>query len=220
MSALTEALVEEPFDEPEDQPGAVWRPRITPPPRTVDTARAVRAAEEMLRALGLPVDGADMRDTPRRLVDAYAELLTVPEFELTTFDNAAGYDDLVLVRDIPVRSLCEHHLLPFTGVAHVGYLPGERVLGLSKVARVVDFFARRAQTQERLTVDIAEHLLEQVAPSGVGVVVEAEHSCMTVRGARAEGARTVTAAMRGRLHEDRASRQEFWSRIQERGGHR
>ena len=107
-----------------------------------------------------------------------------------------------MVSDIPVRSLCEHHLLPFTGVAHVGYLPGERILGLSKFARTVEFFARRAQTQERLTTEIADHLAERLQPLGLGVVVEADHTCMTLRGARAEGARTVTVALRGRLRDD------------------
>jgi GTP cyclohydrolase I len=194
-----------------------WRPRITPPPREVDLASAEAAAEQMLRALGLPVDDADMAETPRRLVHAYAELLTVPEFDLTTFDNAAGYDELVLVRDIPVRSLCEHHLLPFVGVAHVGYLPDDRILGLSKFARVVEHFARRAQTQERLTTQVADHLQHRLAPLGVGVVIEAEHSCMSLRGARAEGARTVTSTLRGRLREDPSARTEFLSLAREGG---
>ena len=132
--------------------------RITHEPAPIDLARAEAAATEMLAALGLPIDSEDMFETPRRLVHAYAEMLTPPEFDSTTFSNAAGYDELVLVSDIPVHSLCEHHLLPFTGVAHVGYLPGERILGLSKFARTVEFFARRAQTQERLTTEIADHL--------------------------------------------------------------
>jgi len=194
-----------------------WRPRITHPPRAVDLEAAEAAADQMLRALGLPVDTEDMVETPRRLVHAYAELLTVPEFELTTFDNAAGYDELVVVRDIPVRSLCEHHLLPFVGVAHVGYLPDDRILGLSKFARVVEHFARRAQTQERLTTQIADHLQERLAPLGVGVVIEAEHSCMSLRGARAEGARTVTSMLRGRLREDPRSRAEFLSLTRQGG---
>lgn len=139
-----------------------------------------------------------------------------PEFDSTTFRNTAGYDELVLVSDIPVRSLCEHHLLPFTGLAHVGYLPGDRILGLSKFARTVEFFARRAQTQERLTTEIADHLLDRLQPHGVGVVVEADHTCMTLRGARAEGARTVTAALRGRLREDPATRAEFLSLTRDR----
>jgi GTP cyclohydrolase I len=133
----------------------------------------------------------------------------VPEFDLTTFANDEGYDELVLVRDIPVRSLCEHHMLPFAGVAHVGYLPGERILGLSKFARMVDFYARRAQTQERLTKQIADHLDRQLAPRGVGVVISAEHSCMSLRGARAAGTRTVTSTLLGRLREDPATRAEF-----------
>ena len=132
----------------------------------MDLEAAEAAAGTMLAALGLPVDSDDMLETPRRLVAAYAEMLTVPDFDLTTFANSAGYDELVLVQDIPVRSLCEHHLLPFVGVAHVGYLPDDRILGLSKFARLVDFFARRAQTQERLTTQIADHLQERLAPVG------------------------------------------------------
>jgi len=192
------------------------RLRITHEAAPVDLVAAEKAAAEMLTALGLPIDSADMFETPRRLVHAYAELLTVPDFDLTTFDNSAGYDELVLVADIPVRSLCEHHLLPFYGVAHVGYLPGERILGLSKFARTVEFFARRAQTQERLTTQIADHLQERLQPRGVGVVLEAEHSCMSFRGARAHGARTVTAALRGHLRDDAAARTEFLSLTRDR----
>jgi GTP cyclohydrolase IA len=204
----------EAFAEP--VPEARWRPRITHEPAPMDLARAEAAATDMLAALGLPVDSEDMFDTPRRLVHAYAEMLTVPEFDSTTFSNAAGYDELVLVSDIPLRSLCEHHLLPFTGVAHVGYLPGERILGLSKFARTVEFFARRAQTQERLTTEIADHLQERLEPAGIGVVIEADHTCMTLRGARAEGARTVTAALRGRLRDDPKTRAEFLSLTRDR----
>lgn len=186
-----------------------WRPRITQEAPRVDLAAAESAAEAMLVALGLPIGGEDMRETPRRLVAAYAEMLTVPDFDLTTFSNSAGYDELVVVQDIPMRSLCEHHLLPFVGVAHIGYFPADRILGLSKFARLVEFFARRAQTQERLTTQIADHLQQRLAPIGVGVVIEAEHSCMSLRGARAEGARTVTSTLRGNLREDPASRAEF-----------
>jgi GTP cyclohydrolase I len=193
-----------------------WRPRITHQPAAVDLEAAERAATEMLAALGLPIDTEDMFETPRRMVHAYAEMLTVPEFDLTTFGNAAGYDELVLVADIPVRSLCEHHLLPFTGVAHVGYLPDDRILGLSKFARTVEFFARRAQTQERLTTQIADHLTERLEPRGVGVVIEAEHTCMTLRGARADGAVTVTSMLRGRLRDDPAARAEFLSLTRDR----
>jgi GTP cyclohydrolase I len=191
--------------------GARRRPRISHQPAPVDLATAEAAATEMLAALGLPIDSEDMFETPRRLVQAYAEMLTPPEFDSTTFDNAAGYDELVLVSDIPVHSLCEHHLLPFTGVAHVGYLPDTRILGLSKFARTVEFFARRAQTQERLTTEIAEHLTDRLDPLGVGVVIEAEHTCMSLRGARAEGARTVTAALHGRMRDDPKTRAEFLS---------
>ncbi|HET7385050.1 MAG TPA: GTP cyclohydrolase I FolE [Nocardioidaceae bacterium] len=186
-----------------------WRPRVVPPPDRVDLAAAERAATDLLVALGLPVDSDAMVETPRRMAHAYAEMLRVPAFDFTTFENTEGYDELVLVEDIPVRSLCEHHMLPFTGVAHVGYLPGDRVLGLSKLARVVDFYARRAQTQERLTIQVAEHLRDQLAPRGVGVVVSAEHTCMTLRGARATGTRTVTSALLGHLRQDPAARAEF-----------
>ncbi|MGH3445127.1 MAG: GTP cyclohydrolase I [Nocardioidaceae bacterium] len=190
-------------------PGARWRPRVVPPPHEVDLEAAERAAGDLLVALGLRVDGEAMAETPRRMAHAYAEMLRVPAFDFTTFANTEGYDELVLVEDIPVRSLCEHHMLPFTGVAHVGYLPGDRVLGLSKLARVVDFYAHRAQTQERLTIQVAEHLRDHLAPRGVGVVVSAEHTCMTLRGARATGTRTVTSALLGHLREDPAARAEF-----------
>ena len=140
---------------------------------------------------------------------AFAEMLTPPEFEMTTFPNDEGYDELVLVQDIPVQSLCEHHMLPFVGVAHVGYLPGERILGLSKLARTVEYHSRHAQTQERLTQRIADHLRHSLAAKGVGVVVEAEHTCMTLRGARVPGSRTVTSALFGRLRDDPATRAEF-----------
>ena len=176
-----------------------------------DLVAAERAAADLLRALGQPVHGANMADTPRRLVHAYAEMLTVESFDFTTFPNTEQYDELVLVHGIPLRSLCEHHMLPFTGVAHVGYLPGDRILGLSKFARVVAFHSQRAQTQERLTKQIAEHLQERLDPRGVGVVVEAHHSCMTVRGVRAVGSRTVTSALFGALRDNPASRAEFLS---------
>ena len=199
---------------------ARWRPRITHEPAPIDLARAEAAATEMLAALGLPIDSEDMFETPRRLVHAYAEMLTPPEFDSTTFSNKAGYDELVLVSDIPVHSLCEHHLLPFTGVAHVGYLPGNRILGLSKFARTVEFFARRAQTQERLTTEIAEHPTERLDPKGGGVVVDAQHSCPGRRRARAQAVRTVTAALHGRLRDDPKTRAEFLSLTRNRGGAR
>jgi GTP cyclohydrolase I len=188
---------------------ARWRPRVSHPQEEVDLGAAERAAADLLAALGLPIDTDAMAETPRRMAHAYAEMLRAPAFDLTTFDNTEEYDELVLVEDIPVHSLCEHHMLPFTGVAHVGYLPGERILGLSKFARIVDFFARRAQTQERLTKQVAEHLQSQLSPRGVGVVIEAEHTCMSLRGAKAEGTRTVTSALFGQLRDDPATRAEF-----------
>jgi GTP cyclohydrolase I len=178
---------------------------------------ATTAARAMLAALGVPIHEEDLTDTPRRLVHAYAELLTPGAFEMTTFPNREAYDELVLVRDIPVRSLCEHHMLPFVGVAHVGYLPGDRIVGLSKLARTVDFHSRTVQTQERLTSQVADELQRALSPKGVGVVIEAEHSCMSVRGARAEGAHTVTARLLGQLREDPASRAEFLGLTRERG---
>ena len=145
------------------------------------------------------------------MAKSLTEMLTPLEFDLTTFPNDEHYDELVLARSIPVQSLCEHHMLPFTGVAHVGYLPGERILGLSKLARVVEQFARDLQVQERLTVQVANWLQENLAPKGVGVVIEAEHMCMSMRGVKAGGSKTITSAMRGVLREDARSRQEFFA---------
>lgn len=186
-----------------------WRPRVTQPPREVDPRVVEAAAAEFLTALGLDIEDENLLETPRRMAHAYTEMLEVPEFDMTTFPNDEGYDELVLVENIPVQSLCEHHILPFVGVAHVGYLPGERILGLSKFARLVDFHARNAQTQERLTKRVADHLQRQLTPYGVGVVIEAEHTCMSLRGARVAGARTVTSALFGQLRDDPASRAEF-----------
>jgi GTP cyclohydrolase I len=181
-----------------------------------DLVAAEAAAAAFMTALRIPLEHPDLADTPRRLAHAYAELLDVPEYDFTTFPNEEGYDELVLVHDIPVQSLCEHHLLPFRGVAHVGYLPSTRIVGLSKLARTVDHFARRPQTQERLTMHVARHLDERLAPQGVGVVIEAEHSCMTLRGARAPGTRTVTSSLLGHLRDEPAARAEFLSLV--RGG--
>ena len=178
------------------------RPRI-------DLDAAESAAAALLTALGIDVTEEATTKTPGRMARALAEMLTPGDFEMTTFPNDEGYDELVLVQDIPVQSLCEHHVLPFVGVAHIGYLTGKRVLGLSKFARMVDFHARRPQTQERLTRQIAEHLDAELAPLGVGVVLEAEHTCMSLRGARATGTRTITSTLLGRLREDPADRAEF-----------
>jgi GTP cyclohydrolase I len=177
----------------------------------VDLVAAERAAEQFLRALGISLDSESLQGTPGRMARAYVELFTPRPFDLTTFPNDEGYDELVLARGIPVRSVCEHHLLPFAGVAHVGYLPGERILGLSKLARIVEHFACRPQVQERLTKQIADWLSEQLNPKGVGVVIEAEHSCMTLRGVQAAGSSTVTSTLLGTLREDARSRQEFFA---------
>jgi GTP cyclohydrolase I len=175
----------------------------------VDLARAERAVVELLAALGQDPSSEQLADTPRRVAAGYAELLTPVPFTPTTFPNDEGYDQLVLAKAIPFASLCRHHLLPFTGVAHVGYLPADRILGLSKLARVVELFARRLQLQERLTTQVADWLQAQLEPKGVGVVLEAEHLCMSLRGVRAAGARTVTSALHGLLRTDPRSRQEF-----------
>lgn len=177
--------------------------------RPVDALRAEAAVRDLLEALGLDLTSDGLADTPARVARLYEELLTPRPFRATTFDNDAGYDELVLVSDIPVTSLCEHHLLPFRGVAHVGYVPGERIVGLSKLARLVETFARRPQVQERLTAQVADWLQAHLAPKGVGVVVEAEHLCMSLRGVRAVGARTVTSSLYGLLRDDPSSRQEF-----------
>jgi GTP cyclohydrolase IA len=177
----------------------------------VDLEAAQRAVADLLAALGKDPASEHLADTPRRVAHAYAEMLTPREFDLTTFPNEEGYDELVLARGIPVQSLCEHHMLPFQGVAHVGYLPGERILGLSKLARVVELFARDLQVQERLTKQVADWLLEHLAPRGVGVVIEAEHLCMSLRGVRAAGSRTVTSTMLGTLRDDARTRQEFFA---------
>jgi GTP cyclohydrolase I len=174
-----------------------------------DLVAAERAAADLLRALGLRLDTESLRQTPKRMAHAYAEMLTPQAFDLTTFPNDEGYDELVLVRAIPIRSVCEHHLLPFVGVAHVGYLPGDRILGLSKLARVVELFAHGPQVQERLTKQVADWLDDQLKPRGVGVVIEAEHLCMTLRGVRAEGARTFTSALSGLIRDDPRTRAEF-----------
>ena len=185
--------------------------------RLVDVAAAEHAAAALLTALGANLDSDGLRDTPRRMAAAYAELLTSEPFNLTTFPNEEGYDELVLVRDIPFESLCMHHLLPFHGVAHVAYLPDERILGLSKLARVVEHFARDLQLQERLTTQVAGWLQEHLRPKGVGVVIEAEHLCMSLRGVQKPGALTITSALHGLVRDDPRTREEFLSLASGRG---
>jgi GTP cyclohydrolase I len=179
--------------------------------RGVDLGAAERAAVDFLSALGIDLDREERRDTPGRMARAYAELLAARPFKLTTFPNDEGYDELVLARAIPFRTLCEHHMLLFSGVAHVGYLPGDRILGLSKLARLVDHFAAQPQTQERLTMQVAKCLDANLHPRGAGVVLEAGHTCMSQRGIRAHGATTVTSALLGTLRTDPRSRAEFFA---------
>ena len=201
---MTSALVRE-VEELEGESFLAADVSLTRP----DLAAATTAAQQFLAALGVHTDTDSLRDTPARMARAYAELFAPRTFSLTTFPNDEGYDELVLARSIPLRSVCEHHLLPFVGVAHVGYLPGDRILGLSKLARIVEHFAARPQVQERLTTQVAGWLQEELQPHGVGVVIEAEHTCMSLRGVRAIGSSTVTSAMQGLMRADPRCRQEF-----------
>jgi len=179
----------------------------------IDLDAAEGAARDLLLALGADVDADGLRETPGRIARAYAELLTPVPFNVTTFPNDEGYDELVVVRDIPFQSLCMHHLLPFHGTAHVAYLPADRIVGLSKLGRVVDLFARDLQVQERLTTQVADWLVDHLAPRGVGVIIEAEHLCMSLRGVQKAGSRTVTSALRGAVKDDPRTRQEFLSLV-------
>jgi GTP cyclohydrolase I len=182
-----------------------------------DERRAAAAVRELLLAVGEDPDREGLLDTPHRVARAYREVLAGMRMQArdvltTTFD--LGHDELVVVKDIEMWSMCEHHLLPFTGVAHVGYIPAEsgRITGLSKLARLVDVYARRLQVQERLTGQVADSLVEILEPRGVIVVIEAEHLCMTSRGVRKPGSRTITSAVRGALHAP-ATRAEAMSLI-------
>jgi GTP cyclohydrolase I len=189
-----------------------------PVSHVVDLRRIEAAVREILIAVGEDPDRDGLLQTPARVAQAYAELfagLRVDPREVVSTTFEADHDELVLVRDIEVMSLCEHHLLPFHGVAHVGYLPGSdgRIAGLSKLARLVEVFARRPQVQERLTSQIADVLMETLTPRGVIVVVECEHLCMSMRGIRKGGSRTVTSAVRGALRENAKTRAEAMSLI-------
>ncbi len=190
-------------------------PRDHIPP--FDGPRAEAAVRELLIAVGEDPDREGLRDTPARVARAYQELLggmrrSAEEVLTTTFD--IGHDEMILVRDLELWSMCEHHLVPFTGVAHVGYIPNRngRITGLSKLARLVDVYARRPQVQERLTTQIADSLMEILQAQGAIVVVEAEHLCMTMRGVRKPGSKTVTSAVRGSMH-NAATRSEAMSLI-------
>jgi GTP cyclohydrolase I len=180
---------------------------------SIDLDAAELAARDLLAALGADLSTDGSQETPARIARAYAELLTSTPFNATTFPNDESYDELVVVRDIPFQSLCMHHMLPFHGIAHVAYLPGERIIGLSKLGRVVDLFARDLQVQERLTTQVADWIDNTLAPRGVGIILEAEHLCMSMRGVQKPGSRTVTSALRGSVKNDPRTRQEFLSLI-------
>ncbi len=189
----------------------------------VDLPRISRAIREILLAIGEDPDRDGLRDTPDRVARAYAEQFSGigqrPESVLTTvFD--VGHDEMVLVRDIEVYATCEHHLIPFFGVAHIGYIPNEKgqITGLSKLARLVDLYARRPQVQERMTSQIADGLMSVLEPAGVIVVIEAEHLCMAMRGVRKPGAKTVTSAVRGSFRHNNGTRAEAMSLIAARRG--
>src|SRR4051794_14373240 len=171
------------------------------PAATVDIVAAEQAVADLLVALGHDPRSEHLQDTPRRVARAFEEMLVPRPFNVTTFPNDEGYDELIVARDIKFHSLCEHHLLPFFGVAHVGYLPGTRIVGLSKLARVVEYFARGLQVQERLTKQVGDWLSDELAPRGVGVVIEAEHLCMAMRGVRSPESRTVTSSLHGLLRD-------------------
>jgi GTP cyclohydrolase I len=192
-----------------DRPTPVTALHVVDSGPAIDLDAAEAAVRALLEALGQDPDSDHLRETPRRVALAYEEFLTPEPFVPTTFPNDEGYDELVLVRDIPFHSLCQHHLLPFSGVAHVGYLPDARILGLSKLARVVEQFARGLQVQERLTKQIGDWLDHRLAPKGVGVVLEAEHLCMSLRGVEATGSRTVTSSLHGLVRDDARTRAEF-----------
>ena len=180
----------------------------------VDHRRIEKAVREILLAVGEDPDREGLQKTPSRVARAYAELMAGladnPRRHLKTVFNER-YDEVVLLRDIEFHSLCEHHLLPFTGRAHVAYLPGGKVVGLSKLARLVEGYARRPQVQERLTTQIADALMEELAPAGAACVIEATHTCMTIRGAKKHGSTMVTSALRGIFRDNASSRHEILS---------
>ena len=185
----------------------------------MDKERIERAVREILLAVGEDPDREGLVETPKRVANMYAEIFAGLEQDprkfLKVFSETEN-DEMVVVRDIPMYSMCEHHLLPFVGKAHIVYIPAAgKVIGLSKLARIVDHFARRPQLQERLTSQIADFLMESLHPKGVAVVVEAEHLCMTMRGARAAGAKTKTSALRGSIRSDARTRAEAMALIKE-----
>jgi GTP cyclohydrolase I len=189
---------------------------MTKQKKKIDEARIEKAVREILSAVGEDLNRDGLRDTPARVARMYGELLAGmrddPNTHISRVFNE-NYDEIVLLRDIPFYSICEHHLMPFIGSAHVAYLPSGKILGVSKLARIVDCFARRLQTQERLTYQIADCLMSNLKPLGVAVVLEAAHSCMTIRGIKKPGSVMVTSAVRGLFRKDPRSRNEIMSLI-------
>ncbi len=185
----------------------------------VNRKKIEQAVLDMIEAIGEDPTREGLRDTPRRVADMYAELFVGldldPKQELKVgFDE--GHHEMVILKDIPFYSMCEHHFLPFFGLAHVGYIPKGRIVGASKLARAVEILAKRPQLQERLTSQIAEAIVDALAPNGVGVVIQAEHMCMTLRGVKKPGSKVVTSAMRGLFRTNPATRAEFMSLVQGR----
>lgn len=202
-----------------EKDGTVTAKTVRFPTADVDRERIAGAVSEIIAALGEDVSRAGLTDTPARVAGLYAEVFSGlrkdPVDELRTgFDE--GYDEMVVARDIPFYSMCEHHLLPFYGVAHIGYIPRGRVVGISKLARVTDILARRPQVQERLTAQIADAITEGLDPIGVGTILEAEHLCMIIRGVRKPGSTIVTSVNRGCFRTDARSRAEFLSLVGKR----
>ncbi len=192
------------------------------PPGTVNHAEVERLVTELLAAVGEDPGREGLRGTPERIARMYEEIfsgLHEDPMEVLSVGFEEGHDELVILREIPFYSMCEHHLLPFHGEAHIGYLPDGRIVGLSKIARAVEIFARRPQVQERLTTQIADSIETVLGAKGVGVVIEAEHLCMTMRGVRKPGAKMVTSAMRGRFRTEVNTRQEFLGLIRPATGH-
>ncbi|MEE9277160.1 MAG: GTP cyclohydrolase I FolE [Dehalococcoidia bacterium] len=184
--------------------------------RPIDKRRIEAAVRELLAAIGEDPDREGLRDTPRRVAEAYAEVfggVSLDPQSLLRVGFEEGHDEMVVLRDIPFYSMCEHHLLPFHGLAHVAYVPCGRVVGISKIARLVDAIARRPQLQERLTSDVADILMEVLEPDGVAVMVEAEHLCMTMRGIKKPGSRMISSAMRGTFRTQTDTRAEFLSLV-------
>lgn len=204
--------------EPHEPNGAISASGLSDQREPIDRERIKRAVQEIILAIGEDPTRQGLLETPRRVADMYAEVFSglrqdAADVLQVGFDE--GYQELVLVKDIPFYSMCEHHFLPFHGVAHIGYIPNGRVVGLSKLARALEILARRPQLQERLTGQLADTIMRTLEPQGVAVVVRANHLCLSMRGVRKPGSLTVTSAMRGVFQRNAATRAEFLSLLDE-----